>query len=64
MVIARALYSKPSVLLLDESTSALDQQTEKQVLNNLKNNSEIDLIIMVAHRQSALEFADHVIELA
>ena len=38
IAIARALLSDAPVLLLDECTSALDEKTEEQVLNNLKQN--------------------------
>ena len=35
--IARAIYKKPAILILDESTNALDVDVEKQVILNLKN---------------------------
>lgn len=48
--IARALYRKKQVLILDESTNALDVLTEKKVLQNLFNLGENITIIHVTHR--------------
>ena len=62
--IARALYSGAKILILDESTSNLDQDTEKQLLKNLSEFKEINSIIMIAHRLEALKTADKVLYLA
>ena len=59
LAIARALISNRPVLLLDESTSALDAETEKSVLENLKNLNNKTCLI-VTHRPAALEIADRV----
>jgi ATP-binding cassette, subfamily B, bacterial PglK len=58
--LARALYSKPDLLLLDEFTSALDNEIENKVLVKLKNFSKKNKvkIFMSAHRDSAKEFCD------
>lgn len=53
--IARALYKNPSLLILDEATSALDNETEKLVMNDLKNFSKEITIIIVAHRLNTLK---------
>jgi len=61
--IARALYRKPQLLVLDEGTSALDNHTEKVVMkaiNNLKNKMTI---ILVSHRLSNVEDYDNIIVL-
>ena len=50
LAIARALLKKPTVLILDQSTSALDQKTEKFVLDGILK-SGVDFVIMIAHRQ-------------
>lgn len=56
--IARALITHPKILVLDESTSALDAATEASITNSvLKNREEITLIV-VAHRLSTLLSAD------
>lgn len=57
LAIARAVLMGHSVLLLDECTSALDAQTEKQVLENL--HSFCPKAILVTHRPEALEGLDH-----
>lgn len=56
--IARALITHPKILVLDESTSALDAATESSITNSvLKNRQDITLIV-VAHRLSTLLTAD------
>jgi len=60
LAIARALYSESPILLLDESTSALDAETEKNLLTNLRNMTDRTVII-VTHRPAALEICDRVI---
>lgn len=60
--IARALYRKPAILLLDESTDAFDLKTESLVLDRLKAIDGMT-IIFVSHRPSVMEHADHLIDL-
>ena len=62
--IARALYTRPQLLILDEATSALDGQTERdfsEALNALKGERTV---IAIAHRLSTVIAADKVIYLA
>lgn len=59
--IARAIYSNRPILLLDEATSALDVNTEKEVLNNLKNIKDMSVII-VTHRLEVLSICNRIIE--
>lgn len=61
LAIARAIYSDREILLLDEATSALDVNTEKEVLNNLKNIKDMSVII-VTHRLEALSICNRIIE--
>ena len=59
--IARALFTKPKLIVLDEPTSALDNETTfrfNQVLQNLKNKATI---ILIAHSSASVEIADQVI---
>ena len=61
IAIARAIFSDSPILLLDEVTSALDEKTEKQLLQNLKNMTE-KTVLLITHRPSALEICDRVID--
>ena len=54
IAIARAIYSDAPVLLLDESTSALDEMTEANVLNNIKELKD-KTVLIVTHRPAALK---------
>ena len=58
LAIARALVRKPEVLLLDEATTALDPDTEKQILRTIKQLSAEITIIAVSHQPALEEIAD------
>ena len=58
--IARALYLKPKVLVLDEATSSLDTLTENAVIKSLKNIDNNLTIIMIAHRLSTVIECDQI----
>ncbi len=60
IAIARALLSDAPVLLLDEATSALDEETEINVLKNIRALTDKTCII-VSHKKAALEICDKVI---
>lgn len=57
IAIARALYADCPVLILDESTSALDKQTEEQLLYNLKKLTD-KTVLIVTHRPKALSICN------
>lgn len=58
--IARALLKDASILILDDSLSAVDTDTEEQILDNLLRLREGKTTIVIAHRISTLQKADHV----
>lgn len=60
LAIARAIYSGSPILLLDESTSALDEDTEKQLLENLRRLTD-RTVITVTHRPAVLSICDRVL---
>jgi len=62
--IARALYKQSQVLVLDEATAALDNATEKAVMQAIEKLCPHITILMIAHRLSTLVNCDRVIELA
>jgi ATP-binding cassette, subfamily B, bacterial PglK len=63
LALARALYVKPDVIILDEPTSSLDGATEKKILNILKELSKKMTIIIVTHNFDNLKYCDRVIKL-
>lgn len=64
VAIARAIIKKPKVILADEPTGALDNETSKQVFNLLKNLSKDNLIVVVSHDlEFAKEYGDRLIEI-
>lgn len=61
LLLARALYSRPSLLVLDEATSHLDLDTEKQIAETLRT---LQLTrIMIAHRPQTIAIADRILQI-
>ena len=58
--IARALYHNPQVLILDEATSSLDNQTEQVVMQAINKLSKDILIILIAHRLNTVKNCDNI----
>ena len=48
---------------MDESTSALDSETEEKIISNLKNNFSSKTIILIAHRKTTIEACNKIINL-
>ncbi len=61
--IARAIYKERNLLVLDESTSALDNLTEEKILRSIENLGDDKTIFMIAHRITTLKHADRIFEL-
>lgn len=59
--IARALYVAPQILFLDESTSALDAQTEKEIIEKILGRMNSLTRIVIAHRISTIMDADRIV---
>ena len=60
IAIARALYSERPILLLDEVTSALDEELELRILANIRKLPD-RTVLMTTHRKKALEHADRIV---
>ena len=58
--IARALYNDPEILILDEATNALDELTEKKIIDEIFSKSKDRTIIFVSHNHKNLENCDHI----
>ena len=61
--IARALIKNPSVLILDDSLSSVDTETEEKILTNLKTIMKSKTTILISHRTSTVKSCDHIIYL-
>jgi ABC-type multidrug transport system fused ATPase/permease subunit len=62
--IARAMFTEPRLLVLDESTSALDGQTELGITDSIAGLSGEVTVVIIAHRLSTVRFADRLIYLS
>jgi ATP-binding cassette, subfamily B, bacterial PglK len=61
--IARAMFTKPKLIVLDEATSALDGQTESDISSSILELKGSATVVMIAHRLSTVRFADLVVYL-
>ena len=61
--LARALLKQPSLLILDEASSALDAETERKIQQNLLASGSDRATIAVAHRLSTIRNADEIISM-
>jgi ATP-binding cassette, subfamily B, bacterial PglK len=56
--IARALYSQPKILILDEGTAALDNKSQEYVINSINSMADEITVIIIAHRLSTVKNCD------
>jgi ATP-binding cassette subfamily C protein len=63
LVLARALLRKPTLLILDEATAALDVTSEGKVLQRLRSLKPRPAAILVAHRESSLAHCDSIVSI-
>ena len=61
--IARALYKRPEIIIFDEATNALDQNSENEILDTIKILKKENTIIIVSHKDSTLRYCDEIFEL-
>jgi ABC-type bacteriocin/lantibiotic exporter with double-glycine peptidase domain len=60
--IARALFRDPDILILDESTNALDDENEEKILNYLIKKFSKKIIIFCSHKKEILKYCNKIIE--
>ena len=61
--IARALIKNPKILIFDDSLSALDTETEENILQNIENEIQKSTSIIITHRESSAKRADKILNL-
>jgi ATP-binding cassette subfamily C protein len=59
--IARAMYRDPEVLILDEATSSLDNETEQSIANSIENLRGKKTLLIIAHRLSTVRNCDRIV---
>ena len=60
LAIARAIYRNPSVLILDESTNAIDDNTENLILDNINKKFYNKIVLNVSHKKNILNFCNKI----
>ena len=60
--IARAIYNEPEILIFDEATTALDEITERKIIEEINNNFKDKTIILVSHKKENLKFCNKIFE--
>ena len=63
LCIARAMVRKPAVLILDDSTSAVDSATEGRIRESFRKNLKGTTVIIIAQRISSVQYADKIVVL-
>lgn len=63
IALARALYKNSNLLILDEFTSALDFETEQEVVKNIEKISKDKIILIITHRKLPLSICNKLIDL-
>ena len=62
LAIARAMYHNPEILVLDEATAALDNETENEVMKAIEALQGYKTLIVVAHRLTTVKKCDEIYE--
>ena len=61
IALARALYGKKKIIILDDPFSAVDMKTEDQIIENLKSNYQDSIIILISHRLHIFNKIDRIL---
>jgi ATP-binding cassette, subfamily B, bacterial PglK len=61
--IARALYLKPKILILDESFTSIEEDLALEILEKIRNISSLDKIVLISHSSKILKSCDKIIDL-
>lgn len=64
IAMARAFLKKSNIIIMDESTSALDFETESMIKNSIDNLKKDKIILMISHRSSIITGADRILQLS
>ena len=62
--IARALFTKPKIIIFDEATSSLDPETENKITESIQKLRGTCTLLVIAHRLSTVRLADHLLYLS
>ena len=60
VALARAFYHNRDILVMDEATSALDNETEAEIVQEIKNLKGNKTLIVIAHRLSTIKYCDYI----
>ena len=63
LILARAIYKNPKILILDEFTSALDNENEKQIFKSLEILKKDCIILISSHNSFVSSISDKILEL-
>ncbi len=63
IALARALYSEPKILFLDEASSALDEQTEEEIMKHIREFCDEVTVLAITHRMASVKTEDHVVHI-
>jgi len=63
VAIARAFYHQRNILIMDEATSSLDNETEKEIVEEIRHLKKQKTIIVIAHRLSTVKYCDKIYRL-
>ena len=62
--IARAIYNNPELLIFDESTSALDRETEQKIISEISVFKKNKTVIIISHRNEIFKDCDYILEIS